>query len=200
MDPVSEHTTSTPSEPEASSRRRRTPAVAIWLSSAALLLCILLALPYLALRSPVALLFFALAVVAGIAGIVLGVRARRSAPARGGWALICALASLLITAVMTVVFIVGMISATSINRVELRGQGPEGVSATSSNDMGERTETWPSEGWAKFNTKGSWAELTLEVPEDAASKTVSCQVIWNGEVVVDETSDSGEVTCRYDAG
>lgn len=198
MDPVSERTTSAPSEPEADARRPRRPAVAVWLSSAALLLFLLLALPYLALRSPVALLFLALAMGTGIAGIVLGVRARRSA-ARGGWALICALVALLITAVMTVVFIVGMTSATSINKVELRGQGAEGTSATFSNDMEERTEKWPSEGWAGFNTKSSWAELTLEAPEDADSETVSCQIVWNGEVVVDETSNSGTVTCRYDA-
>lgn len=164
------------------------------------MLCVLLALPYLALRSPLALLFFVLAVGTGIAGIVLGIRARRSAPARGGWALICAVVALLITCVLAVVFIVGMISATSINKVELRGQGPEGSTVTFSNDMEERTETWPSEGWARFNTKGSWAELTLEAPEDADSETVSCQIVWNGEVVVDETSDSGTVTCRYDAG
>lgn len=199
IDLVSEHITSAPSTQDASTRPPRTPTVAVWLSAAALLLCILLALPYLALRSPVALLVFVLAVGTGIVGIVLGVRARRSASARGGWALICALVALLITAVMTVVFIVGMISATSINKVELRGQGPQGVSATFSNDMGERTEKWPSEGWAKFNTEGSWAELTMELPDDADPATLSCQIIWNGEIVVDETSDSGAVTCRYDA-
>lgn len=197
MDPVSEHTTAS-SPQEASTRPRRTPTIAIWLSAAALVLCVLLALPYLAVRSPVALLFFVLAVGTGIAGIVLGLRGRRSAPARGGWALICAVVALLITCVMAVVFIVGMISTTSVNEVELRGQGPEGSTATFSNDMEERTETWPSEGWAQFNTKGSWAELTLEAPADADSETVSCQIVWNGEVVVEESSDSGSVTCRYD--
>lgn len=200
MNPVSEHTAFPTSQGEAKTRRPRTPLVTVWLSAAALLLCVLLALPYLALRSPIALLFFALAVGTGIAGIVLGVRAHRSTTARGGWALICALSALLITAVMTVVFIVGMIAATSINKVELHGQGPQGVSATFSHDLEERTEKWPSEGWAKFNTKGSWAELTLETPSDAVSETVSCQIIWNGEVVVDETSENGSVTCRYDAG
>lgn len=200
MDPVNEHIIPASSTQQASARPPRTPTLAVWLSGAALVLCVLLALPYLAVRSPIALLFFVLAAGAGIAGVVLGIRARRSASARGGWAMICAVLALLISCVMAVVFIVGMISTTSINDVELRGQGPEGTSATFSNDMEERTEKWPSEGWARFNTKGSWAELTLEVPEDADSETVSCQIIWNGEVVVDETSDSGTVTCRYDAG
>ncbi|MGO1921429.1 MAG: hypothetical protein ACTH07_08680, partial [Microbacterium sp.] len=106
--------------------------------------------------------------------------------------------ALLITSVRAIVFIVGMMSATSINKVELRGQGPEGMTASMSHDAGDRTETWPAEGWATFNTEESWAELTLEAPEDVESETVSCQIFWNGEVVVDETSDSGEVTCRYD--
>ncbi len=198
MDPVNEPTASASSTQETSARPPRTPTLAVWLSGAALVLCALLALPYLAVRSPIALLFFVLAVGAGIAGVVLGIRARRSAPARGGWALICAVVALLVACVMAIVFIVGMISATSINKVELRGQGPEGSTATFSNDMEERTETWPAEGWARFNTEGSWAELTLEAPEDADSETVSCQIVWNGEVVVEETSDSGSVTCRYD--
>ncbi|MGO2683475.1 MAG: hypothetical protein ACTIAA_04570 [Microbacterium sp.] len=196
---MSEPMSRKPTAPDESARRSRMPTVAIWFSIIALVLCILLALPYLALRSPVALLFFPLAVGTGIAGIILGVRARRSA-ARGGWALICSVVALLISSVMTIVFIVGMISATSINKVELRGQGPEGMSASMSHDAGDRTETWPAEGWAEFNTKESWAELTLEAPDDAQSETVNCQIIWNGEVVVDETSDNGTVTCRYDAG
>jgi len=196
---MSEQIISTPTAPDKNVRPARMPLVAIWLSIVALVLCALLVVPYMALQSPVVPLFFALMAGTGIAGIVLGVRARRAVSARGGWAMICALTSLLIAVVMTIIFIVGMIAVTSINRVELRGQGPEGMSASMSHDAGDRTETWPAEGWARFNTKQSWAELILEAPEDAESDTVSCQIIWNGEVVVDETSDSGSVTCRYDA-
>lgn len=175
------------------------PTVAIWLSAAALVLCALLVVPYRALASLAIVSVFVLAAAAGITGIVLGLRARRPGSARGGWALVCALVSLLIGVVLAIIFVVGMISATSLNKVELRGQGPEGMSATMDHDTTPRTETWPAEGWAKFNTKGSWAELTLEAPEDAVSQSVSCQIIWNGEVVIDETS-IGTVTCRYDAG
>ena len=114
--------------------------------------------------------------------------------------MICALVALLTAVVLAVIFIIGVIAATSINRVELHGQGPEGISATFANDMERESVEWPSEGWAKFNTEGSWAELTIEAPDDAASQTVSCQIIWNGDVVVEETSNSGSVTCRYDAG
>ena len=138
------------------------------------MLCILLVVPYMAQRSPVFLLVLALAALAGIAGIILGIRARRSA-ARGGWALICSVVALLIAGVMAIVFIVGMMSATSINKVELRGQGPEGMTASMSHDAGDRTETWPAEGWATFNTEESWAELTLEAPEDVESETVSAR-------------------------
>ncbi|MGO2746702.1 hypothetical protein [Microbacterium sp.] len=175
------------------------PTVAIWLSAVSLVLCILLAVPYRALPFPSILVIVALAAV-GITGLVLGIRARRSPSARGGWALICALTSLIIAVILTVVFIVGMISARSLNRVELHGQGPAGMSATFVNDTENRTVKWPAEGRANYNTKGSWVELTIEVPEDAASQTVSCQITWNDEVVVDETSDNGTVTCRYDAG
>lgn len=197
--PSGEQTIATPTVQDEAPRPPRTPAVAIGLSVIALVLCVLLVLPYLAHRHRSLLLLLALAALAGVAGIALGLRARRSA-ARGGWSMICALAALSITGVMAAVFITGMISATAINSVELRGQGPQGVSATISNDMEESTVTWTSEGWAKFNTKGSWAQLELEVPEDSASKTVSCQIIWNDKIVVEETSDSGSVTCRYDEG
>lgn len=179
--------------------RPRISTAAIWLSIAALVLCALLVLPYTAQSSPAFVPVFALAVAAGIAGIVLGLLARRSSSDRRGWALFCALAAMLLAVVLAVIFAVGMISTTSINKVELRGQGPEGISATFSNEMERRTEEWPPEGWARFNTKGSWAELTIEVPEGAAVESVSCQIVWNGEIVVDETSESGTVTCRYDA-
>lgn len=197
---MTEQTTSTPMTQDVNARRPRTGMVAVWLSSVAVMLSLLLVVPYMAQRSPVTLLILTLAAAAGVAGIILGLRARRSTPARGGRALICALAALLTTVVLTVIFVVGMISATSINKVELRGQGPEGMSATFANDMETRTEQWPAEGWARFNTNGSWAALTLEASDDAPSETVSCQIIWNGEVVVDETSEHGSVTCRYDAG
>lgn len=189
-----------PTSTDGHDRKHPSPAsaVATWLSVGALLICALLVLPYRALASPVLIPIFALAIAAGIAGIVFGIRARRIATARATWAMICALAALLTAAILAVVFVVGMISATSMNKVELRGQGPEGMSASFSNDMEQRTEIWPSEGWAKFNTKGTWAELTIEAPEDADSKAVRCQIIWNGQVVVEEASERS-VTCRYDA-
>ena len=117
--------------------------MAIGLSVVALVLSVLLVVPYMAQRSPVFLLVLALVALVGVAGIILGIRARRSA-ARGGRALICSVAALLIAGVMAVIFIVGMISVTSINKVELRGQGPEGMTASMSHDAGDRTETWPA--------------------------------------------------------
>lgn len=178
--------------------RSRTPVIAVWLSTIALALGLFLVVPYSAHRSPVLLLIVGLAIASGIAGIVFGLRARRSTSTRGGAALVCALVGVLITVVMAIIFVVGIVSASSINKVELRGQGASGISATFANDMEQRTVEWPAEGWAVFNTHDSWAELTVEAPQDAASKTVSCQIIWNGELVVDETSDRA-VTCRYDA-
>ena len=69
-----------------------------------------------------------------------------------------------------------------------------------SNELETRTLTWPSEGRAEFRTEGTWAEITVTAPADAPDRTVGCQIVWDGQVVVDETSASGTVTCRYDAG
>src|SRR5690606_27116540 len=161
-EPMTEQAASTPMIQDTKSRHRRTGTVAVWISSVAVLLSVLLVVPYMAQRFAVFLLLLALGAAAGHAGIIRGLRGRRPGPPHRGWALVCSFTALLITGVMTVAFIIGMISTTSINRVELRGQGESGSVASFSNDMEQRTEEWPMEGWAKFNTKGSWAELTLE--------------------------------------
>ena len=183
-------------------RRGGLPTVAIWLSAIALVLCCALGVPYLALRDLALVPVFVLAAAAAVMGLVLGIRERRGvASSRIGtrWALICSLVALVIDVVLLVVFIVGIVSASSINRVELDGQGPTNMSATISSDQGTNTYTWPSNSWARLSTKGSWAELTLVAPTGSTTKELSCQIRWNDEVVVEKTSDSGTVTCRYDA-
>jgi len=183
----------------AASQRSRAPVAAIWIAAVAIILAVGLVVPYLALASRAPLLVLLLAAAAAIAGIMLAVRARRTGSS-GAAALICAAAALLTAVTMAVVFVIGMVSATSMNIVELQGHGPAGSSASTDSDLGPRTETWPADGRATISTKGSWAELTLVAPADATSQTVSCQIIWNGEIVVTESSDSGTVTCRYDEG
>lgn len=181
---------------------RRLPIVAIWLSAVALVLCGALVVPYTALGNVALVPVFLLVAAAGVVGLVLGIRERRgAASSRNGarWALICSLVALVIDVVLLAVFIVGIVSASSINRVELDGQGPTNMSATISSDQGTSTYTWPSNSWARLSTKGSWAEVTLVAPANSPTKDVSCQIRWNGAVVVEKTSGSGTVTCRYDA-
>lgn len=194
-----EESFTTPLADRPAPRRSWVPVAAIWVAVVAIVLAVGLVVPYLALASRAPLLVLLLATAAAIAGIVLAVRARRAGTS-GAAALICAAAAFVTAAIMAVVFIVGLVSATSMNIVELRGHGPAGSSASTDSDVGPRTETWPADGRATISTKGSWAELTLVAPADATSQTVSCQIIWNGEIVVEESSNTGTVTCRYDEG
>lgn len=176
------------------------PLVAVWLSALALVLAAALVVPFLAPRNPLAIPVFVLALAAAFTGLVLGVRARRGAQGRAAvWGVASSVLALVIDAVLIVVFVT-VIIGTPPTPVELRGSGPNNIEVTFSHELETRTLTWPPEGRAKFNTDGTWAEITVTAPADAADKTVSCQIEWDGEVVVDETSDSGTVRCRYDEG
>ncbi|MFT4259625.1 hypothetical protein [Microbacterium sp.] len=165
----------------------------MWLSIIALVVAVSLVVPYRA-TTGAAMLAPVVGALIAVAGIVLAVRQRR----RPGAALAFALVAVLLDVVLSIVFIAGMISATSINRVELLGQGPQGITATIHGESGTDTFVWDSTGRATLTTKEDWAEITVTAPEDADGMTVSCQIVWNGDVVVDETSDNGTVRCRFD--
>lgn len=159
----------------------------------------LLIVPYLARPGLVVLPVIALALA--VVGVVLAVRARRQTGqgARGRTALASSLVALVVDVVLIVVF-VGTIAGLGLASVELRATGPDDNTVTFSSATEERTLQWGPEGRAQFNTSGTWAEITVTAPVDSADQNVSCEIVWNGEVVVDESSGSGTVTCRYDAG
>ncbi|MEZ3157521.1 hypothetical protein AB1K56_11390 [Microbacterium sp. BWR-S6Y] len=159
----------------------------------------LLIVPYLARPGLVALPVLALALA--VVGVVLAVRARRQTGlrTRGRTALVSSLVALVVDVVLIVVF-VGTIAGLGLASVELRATGPDDNTVTFSSATEQRTLQWGPEGRAQFNTSGTWTEITVTAPADSADQNVSCEIVWNGEVVVDESSGSGTVTCRYDAG
>ncbi len=159
----------------------------------------LLIVPYLARPGLVVLPVLALALA--VVGVVLAVRARRQTGlrTRRRTALVSSLVALVVDVVLIVVF-VGTIAGLGLASVELRATGPDDNTVTFSSAMEQRTLQWGPEGRAQFNTSGTWTEITVTAPADSADQNVSCEIVWNGEVVVDESSGSGTVTCRYDAG
>lgn len=183
-------------------RRPVSVTIARALAIVSLVISVVLLVPYVSVSLVVAAPAFVLAFAAAIAGLVLAGRAMRDSPVprrAATWALLTAIVALVIDAVLVIVFLAGL-AAFRLDNVELRGQGPDDISATFSNDLETRTVVWPSVGRAEFNTKGSWAEITITAPPGSVTTTVSCQIVWNDEIVVDKTSDSGTVDCRYDEG
>ena len=176
---------------------RRQTVAALIVGIAAAIVAGLLVVPYLA--RPGLVVLPAIALMLAAAGIVLAVRARRQPgqKARGRAALVSTLAALIVDAVLIVVFAV-TIAGLGVASVELRGTGPEDNTVTFANATEQRTLQWGPEGRARFNTSGSWAEITITAPADAADQSVSCQILWNEKVVVEESSGTGTVTCRYD--
>lgn len=179
------------------SRRPRNAVIALWVGVIALALNLFLVVPFLA-RGVLVLLPVA-AVVLSVGAIVLAVRSRSSAAGRrtAGLAVASALVAAVAAAALLAVFLF-TVTPARVNQAEVRGQGPDGMTATFSSEGQSREETWNGSGTGRVATAGSWAQLTLTAPADAFDQNVSCQIVWNGEVVVDESSDSGTVTCRYD--
>ncbi len=176
---------------------RRAGAAALWLGIAALVIAVLLA-PFLARLPFVAVL--AVAALAGLAALLVGLRARRNGSrALARWALILGIAGIVLDAILLGVFAVGALSAHGRADVEIRAQGAPAFSVTYADDSQSYSEDWLGNGEKRFTTKKSSTEITATLPKGAPAATLSCQILWNGTVVADEKSDSGSVTCRYDA-
>ena len=173
--------------------RRPSAALSTWVSIASLVVSALL----LAISPNGG---FALAVLlgaaAGLLGLVLAIRARKTnRPA--SWALACSLVGLVVSFTLLVVIAVG-VARPQLTQVELRAQGGPSFAVTFADDVESYTETWATSGWKRFTTTTSTAEITVTAPADDTSSPISCQILWNGEIVVSESSDRGTVTCRYD--
>lgn len=181
--------------PASGSSRRA--LIGVWIGAVALLLSaalIALTLPIAALL-PVAAAAALLAVVA----LLLGIRGMRSAMPRAGTAaVILAAVALVIDLVLVVVMAVGVLGANGLNQVEVRATGGSTFTVSFADDTQSYDEEWDSSGWKQYTTTGDSAEIAVTAPDDDTDSTVSCQILWNGELVVD-LRGTGAVTCRYDA-
>ncbi|WP_010206041.1 hypothetical protein [Salinibacterium sp. PAMC 21357] len=199
-EPIAPHSEETLLTQERSARRFR--AAAMWVSIVSLALCGFLTLVYRGVSTFNPVPIFVLGIAAGIVGIVLAVVSRRSVDGRrrrfAVGAFLSSGVALVVNGVLIGIVVVGVIAVSSLNSVELRGQGPEGLTATFEDGVGANTNVeWEADGRARFDTKKSFTEITLNAPVGSEKKTVSCQIVWNDELVVEETSDTGTVTCRY---
>jgi hypothetical protein len=178
-------------------RRRNAGTAAIWLGVAGIAVAALLA-PFLAGFPSLAVVV--LAAVAGLAALLLGIRARRNASgALARWGLILGIVALVLHAVLIGVIAMGALSHQGRADVEIRAQGAPAFSVTYADDSQSYTEDWLGSGQKRFTTKKSSTEITATLPKGAPAATLGCQILWNGTVVADEKSDSGSVTCRYEA-
>lgn len=175
----------------------RRALIGIWTGAVALLLSaalIVLFLPIAALL-PIA----AAAACLAIAALLLGVRGMRSAVPRAGTsAVVVAAVALVVDLVLIVVMAVGVLGGNGLNQVEVRATGGPTFTVSFADDTQSYDEEWASSGWKQYTTTGDSAEIAVTAPDDDSDSTVSCQILWNGELVV-ELSGTGAVTCRYDA-
>ena len=181
---------------------RALSTAAIATGAVSLIVLVALAVPYYALQNPWLIPVFVLGAAAAIGGIAVSIRARRAPSAArrsAGLGVAGAVAALILALILLVVFLLGLWSPP-LNRVFLEGTGPQsGVIATFRSDTETRTLPWPAVGNAQYTTSESSAWITITAPTDSDDQTVGCKIYWNDELVVEETSDSGTVSCEYDA-
>jgi hypothetical protein len=181
---------------------RRLSTAALWVSIVALVTSAVLAVIFQPVLRSWLVVLLLLAVAAGVVGLVMGVRSRRGGRTGAGtWALTSALAAILVDIALILSVAVGVSTAfgADTNTVIVRGQGPAGITAEYWGELVPRTqEVWPASGSAQLDTESSWVKITVTAPTGSAQSSVSCQIVWGGEVV-DESSARGTVTCRYDA-
>lgn len=140
--------------------------------------------------------------MAGVIALMLSIQARRSGfPRRlGRRALVIALSGILTNALLIGCVIVSVaMTSEKISRVALSARGESPLSVEYSDGRKTYTENWPSVGLATFNSKQSWAKIAVTTQDRRGGSSVSCEIRWDGVVVVSKTSDSGAVLCRYDA-
>lgn len=177
------------------SSRRAT--IGVWIGAVALLLSAALIVLFLPIATllPVA----AAAALLAIAAVLLGIRGIRSAvPRTGTAALIVAAVALVVDLVLIVVMAVGVLAGNGLNQVEVRATGGPAFTVSFADDTQSYNEEWASSGWKQYTTTGDSAEIAVTAADDDTDSTVSCQILWNGKLVV-ELSGTGTVTCRYDA-
>ncbi|MFJ4997567.1 hypothetical protein ACIP5T_05415 [Microbacterium sp. NPDC088619] len=181
----------------ASSASRRA-IVSLWIGAVSLLLSA--ALFVLVLPIPALPPAAAAAALLAIVALLVGGRARRSGSPRAGTAaVVVAAVALVVDLVLVGVMAAGALSGNGLTRVEVRATGGPTFTVSFADDTQTYDEEWSSTGWKQFTTTGDTAQIVVTAPDGDTDSTVSCQIRWNDELVV-EQSGTGSVTCRYDAG
>lgn len=150
------------------------------------------------IRLPMAAVFvfalLVLALVAGVVAAVLGVLALRRPQKRAG-----SLVGIVLGAAAIVVAGIGFTLALSgasfgaVSQVELRASSDSAFTIAYADDVQERSATSTAGEWqAMFGTRQAETEMTVTADEVG---TVRCQIIRDGDIVAEESSDSGTVTC-----
>lgn len=141
---------------------------------------------------PVLVLGLAAAIVASV--LAIGALPGRPVPAR--WAIGLAVVGGLVALVLFVVALVNLASPAR-DTVELRASGSVFV-AEFADDLGSREIAGSGDDWFQtYATERSSAEITVTLAPGAPGP-VGCAILWNGALVDEQTSDEGQVTCRYD--
>ena len=170
---------------------------AMWLGSVSILLSVALsALIVIPWGVSIPSLLLVIAAAAGVTGLVLAVRARRRGGAAGR-ALTLGVVGLMLNAALIAIIAVPVLAQPRFTQVEVRAQGGPGLTATFADDTQSYTEAWPQNGWKQFTTEKSSAQISVTSPQDSTQLSVSCQILWDGEVVAEESSETGTVTCFY---
>lgn len=182
---------------------RRLSTAALWVSIVALATSAVLAVIFQPVLRSWLVVLLLLAIAAAVVGLVVAVRSRgrHGRPRGAGWALVSAVVANLVNIALILSVVIGVVTTfgTQTNAVIFRGQGPAGITAKYWGELDPRTEeVWPADGSAQLDTQSSWVKLTVNAPDDSADSAVSCQIVWNGDVV-DEASAPGTVSCQYDA-
>lgn len=180
-----------------------TPTVSHGLGTAALIIGIVSVVLVAAgvLRPPATALFlFALLVLgasAGIAAVVLAIIARRQAKGKAVAGGILGAIGAVVGASMFATILIGAIRPPVVE-VELHASGDSGFTVEFTDDGEPRSAIWyEEEEWgAKFGERESTSEMTVTAVEPG---DVTCRIVRDGEVVAEESSSSGTVTCSFSA-
>lgn len=188
---------------EGKQQRRRRVVAALWLGIAALAItAALFPLFSVVTTFPAAILVLRLLGLAlGGTAVALSLRARTRQFDRklGGWALASGIAGLAVDAMLMAAIAIGvMLARPNITEVELRAEGGPVFTVEFDDDVRSHTQQWERDGWAHFNTEKNEARITVTAPDDDPGARVSCTIVWDGEIVVEESSRTGTVTCRYE--
>jgi hypothetical protein len=179
-----------PADDSARARAPRSHALALGLAIAAVV-----AIAFYAAFFPL----LAIAAVGGIVAIALSIGAYRRGEGRPvvAWTIVLAAVGAVVDIVLVIVSLVLLVGPAGPSRVELQAGG-EAFTVEFEDDSVSYSQEWKGDDWfQRYPTERSWAEVTVTRDADAGGP-IECRILWNGRLVVEETSNDDSVTCRYD--